>query len=116
MYTNPFSKFLLSSFFSSPTRSFLLPKSSSFCFLWCGLASIGFPVLWLYGPLALCLFLQVYVLPFGLSAWSWVLVFLVGGVEWCYPCWDPARMFNELCEQGLSFCILLSLFLLVMPR
>src|ERR1700691_3759775 len=75
MYTNLFSKILLSSFFSSPTCSFLLSKSPSFCFLWCGL------VPWFPGSLALwttcsvpvpAVCLQVHVLPSGLSAWSWV--------------------------------------------
>ena len=62
---------------------------------WPPFLSIGSLALWLCGPLALCLFLVVCLQSMccflDLSVWFWSLVSLVGGLEWCYPCWDPAR-------------------------
>ena len=71
--TNPFSKFSLSSFFSSPACSFLFKSPSTVA--WPPFASIGSLALWLSGPLALCLFLVVCLQSMccflDLSAWFW---------------------------------------------
>jgi hypothetical protein len=112
------SKNFVKFFLLFPHSQLLTVQVSVFLFpaVWPGLYWFpGSLVLWLCGPLAMCLFLvsafrsMCCLLDYLLGPGS--LGSLVGGVEWCYSCWDPARMFNEVCEQGLSFCILLSLFI-----
>ena len=95
VYQSVFKNF--AKFFSSPTRSFLLsirlPAISCTGVAWPLFVSIDSLALWLCGPLALCLFLSLDCLPSGPCVAFWIYLLgscsLVGGVEWCYPCWDP---------------------------
>ena len=71
--------------------------------------SIGSLAFWLCGPLALC---YSWLSAFSPCVAFWIylpgfgpLVSLVGGVEWCYPCWDPAR-FVLLHLSFLFICLL----------
>jgi hypothetical protein len=118
--TNPFSKNSLSSLLFPRLQLPVQVSLSLFPVVWSGLHSCLL-VLWFSGsgPLALWTTCSVPV-PGWLASMccSWIylpslgpLVSPVGGVVWCYPCWDPAR-FVLLQLSSLFICLLFILGLI----
>jgi hypothetical protein len=91
-----------------------LPLSVSCSVVWPPFMSIGSLVLWLWTT---CSVPVPGWLPFMCCSWIYLpgfgpLVSLVGGVVWCYPCWDPAR-FVLLQLSYLFICLLFILGLML---